>query len=138
MKVNGFDGRIYNLQLNKKTRGKCSDLHKRARFLIKEIFPLELVFEEITLPGSKTHSNSLLYLDFLLPSKAIGIEVQGQQHIEYTPFFHGNKQSFGKSQNRDNVKEEWCELNNIILIQLPYNESNEEWKLRIVNRHESS
>lgn len=32
---------------------------------------------------------------------------------------------------RDNEKKEWCELNNIQLVELPYNEDINEWRKRI-------
>jgi hypothetical protein len=134
MKVFGLDRKTYTLQLKNKIRGKCSDLHLRARKLLKQIFPVEMIFEEVTLPGSKTQSNDLLYVDFLLPSKSLAFEVQGQQHSEYVPFFHENKQGFGKAKVRDSYKREWCELNNILLIELGYNEPDEQWRLKIENR----
>lgn len=134
MKVLGLDGKEYNLKLKTQVRGKCSELHLRARKVIKNIFPVELVFEEVALPGSKTDKNSSLYLDFLLTGKKLAIEVQGKQHFEYNTFHYNNKVEFGKAQNRDSVKRDWCEMNNITLIELPYNESDDEWTSRIESR----
>ena len=39
--------------------------------------------------------------------------------------------SFLKAQKKDREKVEWCELNNIKLIELPYNESTDEWTKRL-------
>jgi hypothetical protein len=134
MKLKGFDDREYSLSLDKKISGNCSDLHKRARKLLKTIFKFDTVFEEVQLPGSKTPKNGTLYIDFFIPTQFLAVEVQGQQHTEYTPFFHKNKAEFVRSQVRDNIKREWCELNSFTLIELPYDETDEQWRERIDNR----
>jgi len=138
MKVMGLDRKLYNLALSTIVRNKCSELHLRARLLLKTIFPGELVFEEVSLPGSKTSKNGILFLDFLLPNKLLGFEVQGEQHEKYTPMFHKNRVNFGRAQQRDSYKREWCELNNILLIELNFNETDEIWRQKIEARHECS
>ena len=40
---------------------------------------------------------------------------------------------FIKAQKRDKEKIEWCELNCIKYIELPFNENTEEWTKRISN-----
>jgi hypothetical protein len=40
--------------------------------------------------------------------------------------------NFLKSQKRDREKQEWCEINNIKYISLPYNNETE-WRNSIVN-----
>lgn len=132
MKITGFDGKIYNLKF-KKPKEKCSQYHAKARILLKKIFPFESIYEETTLLGSKRLNRPNLKADFIIPSKKILVEVHGKQHYEYSSFFHGNKLNFLEHKSRDLRKEEWCHLNNIQYIELPYNETETEWICRIKN-----
>lgn len=102
--------------------------HLRARVLLKKLFGTEWLLEEVPAKIYK----STLYVDFLLPQSKIVVEVQGEQHTKFVEFFHETKAEFQKAQKRDLVKEVWCELNQLKLVQLPYNESDEEWMKRIL------
>jgi len=136
MKVTGFDGKEYNWQLAKfkRKKKKASKPHKRASELIRSMFPLMVVLEEATIPGSETkRRRSKLYCDFFLPELRLMVEVHGRQHYEHTHFFHTDKQSFGRAKARDREKIEWCELNDIDLVELPATETDEEWRERLEN-----
>lgn len=137
MKVKGINGReyVWNLTgydvLNNDNR-KRSKYHIRARAIIKDIFNSYRILEEVKLPGSTSlHRKSVLYLDFYIPNLKLAIEVHGQQHYEYSPFFHKSKADFLKSKARDEDKIDWCNLNDIRLITLKYSESDDEWRQRI-------
>lgn len=137
MKVIGVNGKQYVWNLtgydvfNDDSR-KRSKYHLRARNLLKEIYNSYRILEEVKLPGStELHRKSVLYLDFYIPTINLGIEVHGQQHYEYSPFFHKSKADFLKSKARDEDKIEWCKLNNIKLITLKYSETEDEWRQRI-------
>ncbi len=132
MKVTGLNGREYNLDLKKykrKDRAKCSFYHLEARNIIHDIFLGYNILEEVKLPGSVDPAKkSVLFLDFLIPNARIGVEVHGQQHFKYTPFFHKSKAGFLKAKARDKAKAEWCEINDIELIVLRYDSSQEYWR----------
>ena len=132
MKVVGFDRKQYNLSLNKKARNKVSSYHERARVVLNKIFKNDTVYEEICLPGSKKNNGSNLFCDFLIPSHRIIVEVQGQQHLSETRFFHDTKLDFLASRRRDRTKEEWSQLNGFIFIELLHNQSDEEWEKNIL------
>ena len=136
MKVTGFDGREHALTFNRfrgnSKRDNKSSHHIRARELLSELFPYQRIYEEVTLPGSKTISTGLLYADFLIPNKYIIVEVHGKQHYEYCSHFHKTKADFMKSRKRDKKKIEWCELNDFTIIVLPYNKE-EQWKNLIID-----
>jgi hypothetical protein len=110
-----WKNREYNLKLPKivllDDQRKRSSLHLKARALIKEIFPGELLYEEVSIPGR-------LKLDFFLPKLRLAVEVQGEQHFRYNKFFHKNKTLFLKSLRRDKQKKEFCELNQFTLVEL--------------------
>ena len=135
MKALGFNGREYVWNLSKydvyeNDKRKRSKNHLRARKVLKDIYGGNYrILEEVKMPGSTLpHRKSVLYLDFFIPVVMVGVEVHGQQHYEYTPFFHRNKAAFLKAQTRDEEKLRWCELNNIELIILNHSDSDNEWR----------
>jgi predicted adenine nucleotide alpha hydrolase (AANH) superfamily ATPase len=73
-------------------------------------------------------------LDFYLPLIKTCIEVHGEQHFKFVPFYHNNILNFLKSKKRDQEKAEWCEKNSIKYISLAYNESEQLWREKI--KHE--
>jgi len=129
MKVKGFDDREYSLTLEI-GKSKGSTYHRKARILLKELYKMEYIYEEVRLYGSKTGTNKDLYADFFIPSQRQIIEVHGPQHFKYNTFHFKNKMEFFRAQARDRIKQEWCELNNIKLVVLNYNETLEEWTLK--------
>jgi hypothetical protein len=129
MKVKGLDDRLHpwtftNCDIE---REHCSELHKRARLLLHELYKSYRIYEEVPLPGSK------LTCDFYVPLRKTMIEVQGEQHYKYVGagFFYKNKTEFAAAQQRDRNKELFCSINGIELVTLPYNESDEQWKQRL-------
>jgi|TARA_B100001094_G_scaffold320550_1_gene366912 hypothetical protein len=139
MKAIGINGREYTWNLNgynvpaNDTR-KRSKYHMRARSLLREIFHSYRILEEVKLPGSTvSHRKGVLFLDFLIPQIKLGIEVHGQQHYEYTPFFHKNKADFVIAKAKDEDKIEWCELNKVDLIVLKYSDTDAQWREQIEN-----
>ena len=60
-----------------------------------------------------------LTFDFYNANKKIAIEVQGSQHLKYTPHFHGkSKSNFLGQIRRDNEKQKFCSLNSINLVEV--------------------
>lgn len=137
MKVLGINGIEYVWNLSEydifnDDKRKRSKYHIRARQLLKELFNSYRILEEVKLPGStERYKKSVLYLDFYIPTIKLAIEVHGQQHYEYSPFFHKSRADFLKSKARDEDKIDWCQLNDIKLITLKYSESEDEWRKRI-------
>ena len=133
MKVQNLSGKITNWSLTgystNKKKGK-SDLHLKARKLLKEVYKSTSLLEEISIP---IDSGITLFLDFYLPLFHKAFEVMGQQHFSYSSFFHGSIENFKRSKSNDSKKLEWCELNGITLIYLNFDESEEEWKQKILN-----
>ena len=137
MKIKGLNVREYNLNLSKydvkaNDKRKRSKHHVRARKLIREVYHSYRILEEVKLPGSTSaNKKSVLYLDFFIPNIRKAFEVHGRQHYEHIPFFHKTKADFILAKARDEDKIEWCELNNIELIELKYSGSDDEWRKSI-------
>ena len=122
MKVKGLDGRLYVWKMPGKNKRETSQYHERARIVISNLY--WSFYEEVYLPGCR----SKLYLDFYIPAAKMAVEVQGSQHNQYTPFFHGDRVSYSISRERDSLKRLWCEQNNISLVELLAGQTDDEWK----------
>ncbi len=108
-----------------------SQLHVNARKILYDLFPTIQILEEVPInarPG-KTQ-----YLDFYINKIKLAVEVHGQQHYKFNTMFHASAQDFINQRKNDADKKDWCELNNITYIELPYNEKEEEWLNRITHR----
>jgi hypothetical protein len=137
MKVIGLDGKEYVINLTKYSIPRNDDRlrskgHLEAREILRTEFPSRTILEEVYLSSEK------LYLDFFEPSARIAVEIQGEQHNKFISHFHGTKLSFYKAKARDRRKREFCQLNNITLIELYDNESRNEWIRKIRSRGNSS
>lgn len=128
MQVTDLDGNVSNWQLlggiSKGSRSNKSKLHLKARQLIHDIFPTLQVLEEISV---QIRRGETLYLDFYIPLNKKCIEVHGEQHYSFSQFYHSTILGFMKQKKRDREKQEWCDLNNIEYIELPFNKQ-EDWE----------
>lgn len=134
MQVKDLDGNIYHWKLignisNSYNENKSS-YHLTARQVIKDCFPTLKILEEVPIQIRKSET---LFLDFYLPLNKKCIEVHGEQHYTFSRFYHKDRIGFLRHKKRDKEKQEWCIYNNIQYIELPYNETIDEWKKRILN-----
>lgn len=134
MTIVDLDNNIVNWQLTGYiSKGRLlnkSSLHLQARRLITIAFPTLQILEEVPIPLRRSET---LYLDFYLPLIKTCVEVHGEQHFKFVPFYHSTVLNFLKAKKRDQEKIEWCEKNNIKHIALAYNESESEWKDKLKN-----
>jgi hypothetical protein len=135
MTIVDLDNNVINWQLTGHiAKGRLqnkSSLHLQARKLITISFPTLQILEEVPIPLRRSET---LYLDFYLPLIKTCIEVHGEQHFKFVPFYHNTVLNFLKAKKRDQQKLEWCEKNGINHIILPYNESESQWKDKL--KHE--
>jgi len=90
-----------------------SKLQFSTKQFLKSYWITDIVFEEFPIVGTK------MRFDFYNSNQNIAVEVQGGQHLKYTPFFHGKSKSTFLSQiRRDNDKQKFCDLNNIKLVEI--------------------
>ena len=134
MNIKDLDGNthLWNLTGNfaKGRTDNRSTYHLRARQLLSMNFPTLQMLEEVPIQLRKSE---ILYLDFYFPLTKTCYEVHGEQHYKFIPFYHNSYMGFLKAQKRDREKEEWCQINGIKLIELPYNEDDTVWTERIKN-----
>ena len=132
MIVKDLDGHEHNWSLlgkMKNLRSNISNLHKSVLSLLLETYPTIPILQEISIPLRR---NETLYLDFYIPLLKKAIEAHGEQHYKFVAHYHSNAMGFIKHKKRDADKQEWCNINSIEYIELPFNESKEEWKQRII------
>lgn len=126
MQVKDLDGNTYNWQLTGNishgSRDKKSSLHLKARQLVHQAYPTLQVLEEVQLVLRK---GEYVYMDFYIPLIKKCIEVHGEQHYKFNRFYHHNMMGFIKHQKRDREKKEWCDINNIQYIELPFDKESE-------------
>lgn len=117
MKFKTLEGKERSIKNIKKFIIKW-DAKSRSKFqfnvktFLKKYWSGDVVFEELKIVGTR------MSLDFYNANKKIAIEVQGDQHIKYVPFFHGTRNNYLKQIKRDFKKIEFCEMNNIKLIEI--------------------
>lgn len=70
--------------------------------------------EEVVIPGEG------FVFDFLVPSLSVAVECQGRQHDTFVPYFHGTRRDFNEAKHRDSRKRQWCKLNWLRLVEIPY------------------
>ena len=99
----------FKIDWNGKSRSKFQESVKKFIYIH---WRYDLVFEEFRIPGSK------LSIDFYNHTKRLAIEVQGAQQIQYVKHVHRTKANFLNQIKRDFKKIEFCELNNIKLIEI--------------------
>ena len=100
----------YLIQWDSSSRSK---MQFNTKQYLKKYWSNDIVFEEFPIAGTK------MTFDFYNPNKKVAVEVQGKQHLKYTPHFHGKSKSNFLSQiRRDNDKQKFCELNNIKLVEI--------------------
>jgi hypothetical protein len=63
-----------------------------------------------------------LFFDFYVRELGLLVEVQGQQHFKFVSHFHGTKEKFTGQVNRDNLKIEYIQKEDLYLIYINYDE----------------
>lgn len=133
MNVKDLDGNAHSWHITgnivKDNKTNKSSYHMAARSLVKNIFPTMQILEEVPICVRRSET---LYLDFYIPLIKTCLEIHGEQHYKFVPHYHANKLAFLKAQKRDKEKQEWCEINGIKYIELPYDKQ-PEWEKLIVN-----
>ena len=134
MEILGLDGRNYswNAAACQADTENRSSLHLKAKDLLDNLFPYDRILEEVSLPGSKTERHGrILRADLFVPNRRLIVEVHGEQHYKFNKFFHKDKLAFYKAKARDYDKKEWCEINDIRLIEFNYDEEVDDWRRKV-------
>lgn len=98
---------------------KCSSKISYGELAIKEFLDLyQIRYEDEYLFDDCRDINPLPF-DFYLSDYNLCIEYQGEQHYKSVEFF-GGEEAFKIRQLHDQIKRDYCNSNNIVLIEIPY------------------
>ena len=103
----------YLIDWDGKSRSK---IQLRVKKFLKKYWDQNVVFEEFPVIGTR------LTLDFYNANKKVAVEVQGRQHVKYIKFFHKSRIDYINQLKRDEQKEKFCELNDIVLVNIYEND----------------
>jgi len=119
MKMFDVNGEMVNVDVRERSypmkKSSRSKIQQNTGEILRSLMPREVILEEFSVPSSR------LKVDFFVPLKEIVVEVQGKQHNEHVPFFHGDKKTsvaLGKQRQRDIQKNEWIDRNGFILVEI--------------------
>ena len=69
------------------------------------------------------HVGESLFLDIYIPSLFVAIEIDGEQHDRFVPFFHNNNILFFNQQvKRDKKKNFLCKMKDISLYRIKHSD----------------
>lgn len=86
--------------------------HRELFDLLKSLNPHLTIIEEYAL----RHNGKTYNIDLYVPQFSCAFEIQGAQHLHFSPFFHKTRSAFVKQQQRDVEKAFACEENGIRLL----------------------
>lgn len=117
MKFSKLSGGVANKDVTKyqiKWAAKSrSNYQRQVKEFLKPYWLRQMVYEEFPVVGTK------MTLDIVNLTKRIALEIQGEQHGEFNAFFHkGEVNNYWNQLGRDADKREWCELNNLRLVEI--------------------
>lgn len=69
----------------------------------------------------KSPRGGIMSFDRYYPDLKLAFEFQGQNHYEYIPFLHKNKEEFEYYQECDRLKRQICMEQGITLVEVKYN-----------------
>ena len=102
-------------------------IQKNVKKYLYGYWKYDAVYEEFKVAGTQ------LTLDFYNHSQKIAIEVQGAQHLQFVKHFHKTRANFLRQIRRDDKKMDFCEINNIKLLQIyPDDELSEEYFTKLL------
>jgi len=98
---------------------KDSKLELQAKIILESVFkkPFYKIRPDF-LKNDVTGQN--LEIDLFNNDLKLGVEINGDQHYRFIPFFHRNKEAFRNQRYRDEMKKIKCRDNGITLIEVPY------------------
>lgn len=114
-----FTTSLVSYQAGKTMCRKCSSKISYGELAIREVLDLYHINYKDEHLFDDCRDKKPLPFDFYLPDYNLCIEYQGEQHYKAVEFF-GGEESLKIRQLHDQIKRDYCNLNNIVLIEIPY------------------
>ena len=64
------------------------------------------------------NTNHKLFVDIFFPKLNLAIEIDGEQHYKFLPYFHKNEEEFLYNVNRDRIKDRLLKENGVDIIRI--------------------
>ena len=81
---------------------------------LRGVFPHNIITKEYYV----NYNNTRLFFDFYIKDLGLLLEIQGRQHDEFVKHFHIDREGFLSSKKRDNLKKEYVEQQDFVLIEI--------------------
>jgi very-short-patch-repair endonuclease len=91
-----------------------SKLADSAYSFLREVFPHNIITKEYYI----NYKNTRLFFDFYIKDLGLLLEIQGRQHDEFVKHFHTDRETFLAAKKRDDLKKEYCEKQDFVLIEI--------------------
>lgn len=132
-------GNITYVPLGQLTRGhtlSCGCRHKsKWEMLINDFLiglNVDFIFQKRFTDCTNEKGSDMLPFDFYLPCYKIIIEYDGEHHFRPVKGW-GGEEKFNVTLQNDYIKNNYCKMNNITLLRLPYTYTEEDIKNEILN-----
>lgn len=129
---NEFEVNPHSFLRNKSFCPYCSKKQYKGEKIIKKFLTSQSIVFEPQKTFNDCRNKNKLPFDFYLLDYNLLIEYQGGQHYKPIEYFGGQEQ-FEYRQNNDQIKKDYCQQNNIPLLEIPY------WEFdnieTIINKH---
>lgn len=101
----------------------CTSFYHEAkcREILSDLYQTDFIKQRIYY--DLTNKLKFFELDGLNSNLKLAFEYHGKQHFVYPNFWHNSKQEFLEQLDRDIKKRQYCKLNGIQLIEIPYTEN---------------
>ena len=109
--------------LKAKAGHNCESEKSSGEVVVEEYLKRKGVLFKIqfdTLKCVNPKTKKTMPYDFELPEYHVIIEVQGKQHLEYTPYFHGSEENFHYQLWRDNYKKTFATQQGYSVLYVTY------------------
>jgi hypothetical protein len=118
-------------------KGNYNSKERMCKDIMEKLFP-GYVFNKIRHPKLvNPDTGRCLELDLYNAELQLAVEYNGPQHYYWMNFYHKTKDDFEKQKTRDLIKEGYCDILNIIIIEIPNLSKYDDIKSFIVKTLES-
>jgi hypothetical protein len=118
-------------------KGNYNSKERMCKEIMENLFPGH-IFEKIRHPKLiNPDTNRRLELDLYNAELQLAVEYNGPQHYYWMNFYHKTKDDFEKQKTRDAIKEGYCDILGITIIEIPNLSKYEDIKDFIIKTLES-
>jgi G:T-mismatch repair DNA endonuclease (very short patch repair protein) len=100
----------------------ASELHRSIWCALRGLFPQYTLLEEEPLQVNLHGRDTTLRIDIVVKELRLAVEAHGRQHFEHVEHFHGSRNGFGESVQRDQAKAKAIQDVGYAYLMIPYTE----------------